>query len=115
MKINLFKIIDESPFYSLYFVIYCTLLILILIPIPVSVVYDSFRVKYFDLRLYYTKDSKLDISLEFLNGMTYEVKVEYLALNGWSLHLERYKGIYWEVAKKYMNRRKLSNSRRNLK
>ena len=53
-----------------------------------------------------SQDSKLDISLEFLNGMTYEVKVEYLALNGWSLHLERYKGIYWEVAQKYMNRRK---------
>lgn len=52
------------------------------------------------------QDSKLDISLEFLNGMTYEVKVEYLALNGWSLHLERYKGIHWEVAQKYMNRRK---------
>ena len=53
-----------------------------------------------------SQDSKLDISLEFLNGMTYEVKVEYLALNGWSLHLERYKGIYFEVAQKYMNRRK---------
>ena len=52
------------------------------------------------------QDSKLDISLEFLNGMTYEVKVEYLALNGWSLHLERYKGIYFEVAQKFMNRRK---------
>lgn len=53
-----------------------------------------------------SQDSKLDISLEFLNGMTYEVKVEYLALNGWSLHLERYKGIHIEVAQKYMNRRK---------
>ena len=52
------------------------------------------------------QDSKLDISLEFLNGMTYELKVEYLALNGWSLHLERYKGVYFEVAQKYMNRRK---------
>jgi hypothetical protein len=52
------------------------------------------------------QDSKLDISLEFLNGMTYDLKVEYLALNGWSLHLERYKGIYFEVAQKYMNRRK---------
>lgn len=52
------------------------------------------------------QDSKLDISLEFLNGMTYEVKIEYLALNGWSLHLERYKGVYFEVAQKYMNRRK---------
>lgn len=52
------------------------------------------------------QDSKLDISLEFLNGMTYELKVEYLALNGWSLHLERYKGVYFEVAQKYINRRK---------
>ena len=52
------------------------------------------------------QDSKLDISLEFLNGMTYELKIEYLALNGWSLHLERYKGVYFEVAQKYMNRRK---------
>jgi hypothetical protein len=52
------------------------------------------------------QDSKLDISLEFLNGMTYDLKVEYLALNGWSLHLERYKGVYFEVAQKYMNRRK---------
>lgn len=48
----------------------------------------------------------LDISLEFLNGMNYDLKVEYFALNGWSLHLERYKGIYFEVAQKYMNRRK---------
>ena len=38
--------------------------------------------------------------------MTYDLKVEYLALNGWSLHLERYKGIYFEVAQKFMNRRK---------
>ena len=53
-----------------------------------------------------SQDSKLDISLEFLNGMTYDLKVEYLALNGWSLHLERYKGVYFEVAQKYMNRRK---------
>lgn len=52
------------------------------------------------------QDSKLDINLEFLNGMTYDLKVEYLALNGWSLHLERYKGVYFEVAQKYMNRRK---------
>ena len=52
------------------------------------------------------QDSKLDISLEFLNGMTYDLKIEYLALNGWSLHLERYKGVYFEVAQKYMNRRK---------
>jgi hypothetical protein len=52
------------------------------------------------------QDSKLDISLEFLNGMTYDLKVEYFALNGWSLHLERYKGVYFEVAQKYMNRRK---------
>lgn len=50
--------------------------------------------------------SKLEISLDFLQNMTYEVKVEYLALNGWSLHLERYKGVYFEVAQKYMNRRK---------
>jgi hypothetical protein len=53
-----------------------------------------------------SKDSNLDISLEFLNGMTYDLKVEYLALNGWSLHLERYKGVYFEVAQKFMNRRK---------
>ena len=53
-----------------------------------------------------SKDSNLDINLEFLNGMTYDLKVEYLALNGWSLHLERYKGIYFEVAQKFMNRRK---------
>ena len=53
-----------------------------------------------------SEDSKLDISLSFLNGMTYDLKVEYLALNGWSLHLERYKGVYFEVAQKYMNRRK---------
>lgn len=53
-----------------------------------------------------SEDSKLDISLSFLNGMTYELKVEYLALNGWSLHLERYKGVYFEVAQKYINRRK---------
>jgi hypothetical protein len=52
------------------------------------------------------QESKLDISLEFLNGMTYDLKIEYFALNGWSLHLERYKGVYFEVAQKYMNRRK---------
>ena len=52
------------------------------------------------------QDSKLDISLEFLNGMTYELKVEYLALNGWALHLERYRGVYFEVAQKYISRRK---------
>lgn len=52
------------------------------------------------------ENSKMDISLEFLNGMTYDQKVEYLAVNGWSLHLERYRGIYFEVAQKYMNRRK---------
>lgn len=53
-----------------------------------------------------TEDSKLDISLSFLDSMTYEQKVEYLAVNGWALHLERYKGVYFEVAQKYMNRRK---------
>lgn len=53
-----------------------------------------------------SEDSKLDISMSFLNGMTYDLKVEYLALNGWSLHLERYKNVYFEVAQKYMNRRK---------
>jgi hypothetical protein len=50
--------------------------------------------------------SKLEISLDFLQNMTYEVKIEYLALNGWSLHLERYKGVYFEVAQKFINRRK---------
>lgn len=53
-----------------------------------------------------TENSKLDISLSFLDGMTYEQKVEYLAINGWSLHLERYKGIHFEVAQKYIERRK---------
>jgi hypothetical protein len=50
--------------------------------------------------------SNLEISLDFLQNMTYEVKVEYLALNGWSLHLERYKGVYFEVAQKFIERRK---------
>ena len=53
-----------------------------------------------------SEDSKLDISLSFLDGMTYGQKVEYLAVNGWSLHLERYKGVYFEVAQKYIERRK---------
>ena len=53
-----------------------------------------------------TKDSHLSISLDFLKSMAYDQQVAYLALNGWSLHLERYQGIYSEVAQKYFDRRK---------
>lgn len=50
--------------------------------------------------------ANLSISLDFLKGMDYPAQIEYLATNGWSLHLERYQGVYWEVAQKYFERRK---------
>lgn len=53
-----------------------------------------------------TQEDKLEISLAFLKGMDYPTQVEYLALNGWSLHLERFKGVYFEVAQKYFGGKK---------
>lgn len=52
------------------------------------------------------QQTKLEISLEFLKGMDYPTQIEYLAVNGWSLHLERFKGVYFEVAQKYFGGKK---------
>jgi hypothetical protein len=48
-----------------------------------------------------SQDATLQVSLEFLQSMEYSAQIEYLATNGWSLHLERYQGVHYEVAQKF--------------
>jgi hypothetical protein len=48
----------------------------------------------------------IDVDLSFLKGLNYDAKIGYLASNGFWIQLERFKGIYWEVALKYINKKK---------
>jgi hypothetical protein len=53
-----------------------------------------------------SQDATLQVSLEFLQSMDYMAQIEYLATNGWSLHLERYQGVHYEVAQKFFQGKK---------
>jgi hypothetical protein len=48
----------------------------------------------------------LDVNLLLLNGLSYDKKIEYFATNGFWIQLERFKGVYWEVATRFINRKK---------
>lgn len=56
--------------------------------------------------LVFNENVPLDVNLSFLNGLPYDKKIEYFATNGFWIQLERFKNIYWEVATKFINRKK---------
>lgn len=54
----------------------------------------------------FNENASIDVNLSLLNGLSYDKKIEYFAANGFWIQLERFKGVYWEVATKFINGKK---------